>query len=413
MTQNFAKQTAAILTLSTMLVFQSLPQASAEFTLQDFPVSLKPQDPDYRITTVRPSHEPGILEYEVYAPHATYKIEGFLPLVKLLHEIKVIERVRRDTEGNSFLEGAGNSVAATGEGLKNLVIHPGQSAKGIGSAVGELGRSVGGIFRKKKSGEKTSFGEKILGSGEREIAKELGVDVYTSNPYLRSLLTEIAKAQLGGKGAVAVFKLLLPVAFVASVAMTAGSLSQAADQLVNDHSRGKLYRMNKEALMALGFSEKDVIKFLDATVLTPREQTYIRFYLEKLKYVSGFQQAFQYFIENHSPWEISKKLYELQIAADADKNQYQGLWIYPEGLAVQEKSGGTILIAAADDLARDDLGKNVLERAEKISEKTRFPVEIWSGGKIEPDFAAKAKQSHFGVKPWVFLLGDPKRVQEL
>lgn len=413
MRRNFAKQAAFFCILSLLTAFQSLPPAAADFTIQDFPVSVKPQDSDYRIIAVRPSREPGILEYEVYAPHATYKIEGFLPLVKLLHEIKVIERLKRDSEGNSFLQGAGNSVTATGEGLKNLVIHPGQSAKGIGRAAGELGRTVGGIFRKKKAGEKTSFGEKMLGSGEREIAKELGVDVYTDNPYLRSLLTDIAKAQLGGKGAVAVFKLLLPIAFVASVAMTAGSLNEAADELVNDHSRGKLYRMNKEALKELGFSEKDVTEFLDKSMLTPREQTYLRFYLEKLKYVPGFQQAFHYFLENHSPWQIRKKLYELQIAANHDKNQFQGLWIHPESLAVQEKNGRTFLITAADDLALDDLGKDVLDRAEKIAKETKFPVEIWNGGKIEPAFAAKAKQLNFDAKPWIFLLGDPKRVQQL
>ena len=75
------------------------------------------------------------------------------------------------------------------------------SAAGIGRGIGKLGGKIGGAFRKKEEGEK---GDGFFGSTKRQIAKQLGVDVYSRNPTLQDKLDSMAKARMGGRGIVAV-----------------------------------------------------------------------------------------------------------------------------------------------------------------------------------------------------------------
>lgn len=102
-------------------------------------------------------------------------MEGLVELKKLLREIVVIERINHGKLESGFGKGAGDSVIAAGKGFVNLFIHPVRSGKGIGKSVGKLGGKIGGAFQDKEEGEKTFFGEKVLGSSEREPAKDLGV----------------------------------------------------------------------------------------------------------------------------------------------------------------------------------------------------------------------------------------------
>ena len=151
------------------------------------------------------SDEPGFLKFKVTSTSDAYEVESLAALGKLLHEIEVIEQIRSGQKGDSnFLDGVNASVEQTSEGFENLVSHPAESVKGVGKAVGKLGKGITGIFRKKEAGEKSSFSEKMLGSSERELAKEWNVDVYSDNPHLEQLLKRMARSRLSGKGAVSI-----------------------------------------------------------------------------------------------------------------------------------------------------------------------------------------------------------------
>lgn len=350
-----------------------------------------------------------MLKFEVLSPHTVYEVEGFLPLIKILKEIEIIERVKaQDKEG--FFSGATDSVGATASGLGNLVVHPVDSAKGLGKAAGKLGRSVGGMFRKKEEGEKSSFGEKVMGGTQRETAKKIGADVYTRNPNLKNLISEISNARMGGRGAVMVISFLIPVAAIATIAMSAGTLNSAADQLVNDKDRTELYRLNKEALTAMRFDAGDVIYFLGRPDLTPREQTYFRFYLDALKRIEGYGGLFKGMIEAKSGWDVYRKLFEAQMAAGSDAKNFAKIWNYPEGTAVLELSGRMVFFTAFDELDADDLGERVLGRAQFMRTKIQMPVEIRNGGRITDDFRALAHRQKVSVKAWAYF--DSKEINE-
>lgn len=377
------------------------------------PKTFPTDSPYYQIDpAVDPGQEPGFLKFQVSARHAAYEEEGLPPLAKLLREIEVIERILREEAGTGFFDGAVDSVEATGEGFVKLVTHPVESGKGLGKAAGKLGGKIGGLFRGKEEGEKTSFGEKMLGSSKREIAKEFGVDVYSSNPHLQELLSKMAKARLGGKGAAIFAKFLLPVAGLVSVTITASGVNSAADQLVNDHDRGDLYRLNREALELIGFGREEIKNFLSLPFYSPREATYMRFYLERLKEAKGYREIFHHASRVKSLWQARKLLYEAQIAADAvsDRNlTFDQLQLFEEGLSA--RSGGRLIfITPYDHLDRSPLGERVLERVESLKGEGGRGAEIWNGGKVTLDFSAKALLLGIKAKGWFLLLSHPDPV---
>jgi len=367
-----------------------------------FPVSSE----SYTIDSVDlQSEETGFLKFRVTSPHAPYEVDGLVPFKKLLHEIEVIEQIRKDEDGNEFVGGAVDSVKATGKGMVTLVGHPIQSAKGIGQATGKLSHKIGGIFRKKEEGEKTTFGEKMLGGSEREVAKELGVDVYTTNPYLAALLGKMARARLGGKGAAVITKLLLPVAGLASMAMTAGGINSAADQLVNDKGRGDLFELNQKSLLAMGFDPEEAMKLLNLPYYSPREATYIRFYLERLKGVPGTEQIFQKALQAESLWEAREILYEAEIAANAmsEKLKYTKIQFFESGLAA-ETSDRIIFITPYDWLDQSELGNRIVDGALGAKkEASKGKAEIWNAGKITTGFSLASLTKGITTKAWVLF----------
>ena len=109
----------------------------------DLPKSFSLQSSYYSVDSVNQIEEPGFLKFRVNSSHAVYEVEGLLPLQKLLHEIEIIEQIKRHESGTGFADGAADSVKATGSGFVRLVAHPIQSGKGVGQAVGKLGEKAG------------------------------------------------------------------------------------------------------------------------------------------------------------------------------------------------------------------------------------------------------------------------------
>ncbi|MEI7752298.1 MAG: hypothetical protein WCJ71_09450, partial [Candidatus Omnitrophota bacterium] len=258
---------------------------------------------------------PGFLTFTVTSPQGRSTIRGLTNLKKFLHEVDVLAQLNAsEGTGSGIADGAVDSIKGTGTGLKNLAVHPVDSVEGIGRGVGKLGNKIGGVFRKKEKGEK---GDGFLSSTKRQLAKKLGVDVYSRNPDLQARLDSMAKANMGGRGIVAVATFFVPVGFIASAVMTVSNINSAADQLVDDNDRGDLYKMNQKALQDMGFAQEKVLQFLNHPYYTPREITYFRFYLEKLKRVQGYAVLLDAAIAAVTEIPADKILHEAQIAADS------------------------------------------------------------------------------------------------
>jgi hypothetical protein len=329
---------------------------------------------------------PGFLTFTVTSPHGNYTVKGLSNLKKCLHEIDVIEQLNAsESTSGGIADGAVDSIKDTGTGLKNLVVHPVDSVSGIGKGVGELGGKIGGIFRKKEEGEK---GDSFLSSTKRQLAKELGVDVYSRNPDLQAKLDSMAKSRMGGRGIVAVATFFVPVGFIASAVMTVSNINNAADQLVNDSDRGDLFKLNQKALLELGFPKEKVLNFLNHPYYTPREITYFRFYLEKLKRVQGYGVLLDAAIAATTEVPADKILHEAQITADSigDAPRAMKLILIPEGVVLANEDT-VALITAYDFLENSPLGTRVPDKAANFRQTLgKRSAAIWNGGAVSSGF---------------------------
>ncbi len=354
------------------------------------PKDFFPESPSATIDSVKENPEfPGFLTFTVTAPHGSYTVQGLEDLRQCLHEIEVVEKLdaEKSTSG-SVATGAADSLKDTGRGLKNLVVHPVDSTKGIGKGVGKLGDKIGGVFRKKEEGEKTTMGESLMGSTKRKLAKQLGVDVYSRNPYLQERLEKIAKAQMGGRGAVMVVQLFIPVGLIASAVLTVSGLNSAADELVNDNDKGDLFKLNEKALIKAGFTQEKVTQFLNHPYYTPRELTYLRFYFEKFQGIPGFRTLMDAAIAVAPGVPAEKLLHELQIAADsmATPPEVTGIQLTGEGV-VLERASTAVLITGYDYLDASGFGKKTADQAFALKLKLgKKALEIWSAGSMTTGF---------------------------
>ncbi len=359
-------------------------------TLQDLrlPKDFYPaQSPYAKILSVQENGKfPGFLTFSVSSPHGNYLVRGLVNLHQSLHEIDVIEQLNAsESAGGGVADGAVDSIKDTGTGLKNLAVHPVDSVTGIGKGIGKLGGKIGGAFRKKEEGEK---GDSFFSSTKRQLAKKLGVDVYSRNPDLQAKLDSMAKARMGGRGIVTVATFFVPVGLIASAVMTVSNINSAADQLVNDSDRVDLFKLNKKALLDLGFSPEKVTRFLNHPYYTPREITYFRFYLEKLKRVQGFEVLLDQANQAVSDIPADKILHEVQIAADSigDAPRAMKIVVIPEGLILANEDK-VALITAYDFLDNSVLGSRVTEKAISFRQTlAKRSAEIWNGGAVTSGF---------------------------
>ena len=382
------KRKISLLLLIGLVFSQTLSFGAV--TLQDLrlPKNFYPaQSPYAKIVSVQENGKfPGFLTFSVTSPHGSYLVHGLTNLRKCLHEIDVIEQLNASEDtGGGIADGAVDSIKDTGTGLKNLAVHPVDSVTGIGKGIGKLGGKIGGVFRKKEEGEK---GDNFFSSTKRQLAQKLDVDVYTRNPMLQAKLDSMAKARMGGRGLVTVATFFVPVGLIASAVMTVSSVNSAADQLVNDNDRVDLYKMNERALLGLGFPKAKVIRFLNHPYYTPREVTYLRFYLEKMKRVSGFEAVLDIATAATSEIPADKILHEAQIAADSvgDAPRAMRLIVIPEGIILANEDK-VALIGAYDYVDNSVLGSRVTEKAISFRKSlSKRSAEIWNGGAVTPGF---------------------------
>lgn len=126
-------------------------------------------------------------------------------LAKLCRELAALEELKRRNKGKEFVEGAGDSIVGIGKGMGRLVAHPGVSMKDFGHRMRRLGRSaeraVGAdpkVGRSESGVDRSRLGGGPAGKERRELAYELGVDVYTDNPLLRDALVAFSQVKKAG-----------------------------------------------------------------------------------------------------------------------------------------------------------------------------------------------------------------------
>ena len=140
--------------------------------------------------------------YYVQGVDRDYIVGSTFNLVKLCRELAVVEELKKKNKGKEIASSVGDTFKGIGAGLGNLVAHPGVSMKNMGESFRSMGRSVERVVGSdpKVGGDERGVDRSNLGAGpagdiRRAMAYRLGVDVYTDNPDLKAILTELSRVK--------------------------------------------------------------------------------------------------------------------------------------------------------------------------------------------------------------------------
>ncbi len=227
--------------------------------------------------TVRPKVGMDRLQhtYEIESRFGVYRVTSRRMVEIRAHEIAVLERVTRMEGGPEFLKSLGQSLAAIPTGAVQLVLDPVDGFKKIGRGLSKTGNRIKDLVTGGQTSkyEGSTGGNALYGDEQREIAAELGLDVYSTNPQVREFLREIGGARAAGSLGVDLASLALPV--VGFAAVTTAKWQADVTRLLRDKTPLELWRHNARVLMDLGIPRTTWEPFLRNRNLSPRHKTTI------------------------------------------------------------------------------------------------------------------------------------------
>ena len=243
-----------------------------------------------------------------------------------IKEIDAMDRLEKVSKSDAFVAGLKASGREFGKQVGQLIDNPEETIKGIPEGVGRffdrVGRGaktgyqkLGDVKEKEKQTAPPPAGpgaqlpgapEKVQKKGagmtveeaavravgkttadafgyddqRRRIARELGVDPYSTNPVLTQMLDDIASAAFAGGLGISAFKAVVPAGMVISTTTTLSNW-------VWDMPPGDLKVQNERSLKAMGVSQDQVDLLLRQPYFTLTLQTRLVKALERLKQTAG------------------------------------------------------------------------------------------------------------------------------
>lgn len=243
-----------------------------------------------------------------------------------IKEIDAMDRLEKVSKSDAFVAGLKASGRQFGQQIGQLIENPEETVKGIPEGVGRffdrVGRGAKTGYQKladKKEQEKQAApppsgpGARLPGEPEptqaqgakmtveeaavravgkttadafgyddqrRRIARELGVDPYSTNPVLTKMLDDIASAAFAGGLGISAFKAVVPAGMVISTTTTLSNW-------VWDMPPGDLKVQNERSLKAMGVSQDQVDLLLRHPHFTLTLQTRLVKALERLPKTAG------------------------------------------------------------------------------------------------------------------------------
>ena len=304
-------------------------QAHADFekpptlTVHDLAPGEQLRGPGYRIDDAVPT-DGFLATFTVRSDYGVFKATGPGMLEMRLREVAGLRQLDAISKSDAFVQGLKASATELGGEVKQIVTHPVDTVKGVPAGVGRFFQRVG---RGAKTGvQKLSAakaeqdapappppgpGAQLPGAippgakpdvnitaeaarsagrvtrdafgydeRRRELAKEVGVDPYTTNPVLAKKLDDIAWAAFAGGLGITALKSAVPASMVIST-------STMLTGWVYDMPPGDLKVRNEKSLLAMGVSQEDVDHLLRHRWYTLTLQSALVHGLERLEGVSG------------------------------------------------------------------------------------------------------------------------------
>ena len=224
--------------------------------------------------------------YTITSDYGNFEAEGTAELRMRIAEIKAIglmeEMDKKEVFGDSLKAG----VKAPFKGAAALVTEPVETGKAAAKGVGQMLSNIGRSFVSDDPDQDNALSVAVgYDAVKRKFAHELDVNPYSDNEIFRDQLGKVSKAAVAGGIAPR-----LAMAAVDSTVITVARLTgttKAMKELVRDNPPGKLDKINRKKLEAMGVSDSLAEEFIDNYTYDPFEETLLVGGLEAMQGVAG------------------------------------------------------------------------------------------------------------------------------
>jgi hypothetical protein len=331
-----------------------------------------------------------------------YDIYSLALLKKRVNEIKTISRAINiyEQQDDEFSGELRSQLSITSDSAMSMLTSPLNTATNLaGQLAGNLNATLAGedafVY---ESTRRSSYEPKdpTTATHKRNIAFQLGLDMYTSNLKVQSFLNTVANARSSGKVSAGI-GLSNDITNSAST----GEIDFKIKYLIKNKTLTELEYHNSELLSIIGINSALIEQFIKHPILSPTNKTVITAYLSKLENVSRLDNFIELVITANNEVRasiferLSKQLWQYHRKTEAVSAFYN----FKGQAAVITKSRRIVFFDTADLLIwSKDKRKQYVESA-KHAEKSGYKGwEIVSFGKVTSLANQKMSELAFTTK---------------
>jgi hypothetical protein len=234
-------------------------------------------------------HNDGFLNrYQLKTTWGELEVVSTALLRKRVRETAAIRQLEDMGKSEEFAKSVGDAGQGAVRGAVSLVTHPVDTVSSAASGVGKVfGMAKKSITSDEGSDAEDDHWKQVVGYSQtkRDLAKELGVDVYSQNPQLQKALDDMTWA--GWSGGMTGGLALAVIPGGVGVAVSVSKNTDLFQRIDVTRPPGTIRDDNRRKLAALGIPSASIDRFIGDSTLSPTEQSVIVVNLEDMEGAEG------------------------------------------------------------------------------------------------------------------------------
>ena len=296
-----------------------------------------------------------LYRFTIRADVGLFEVNGSSLLPIRVQEVKALQKLHETSNTKEFAEAVVQAGARPVQSAANMLLHPADTISGVPGGVerlfGRIALGAESIGAASSSPDQSSVAQagKVTATAlgyeaeRRKMAKELGVDPYTSNPVLKKKLDDVAWVRFAGRFAV---NTTISVMVPASIAISGTTW---VNSTIFDTPAADLMVANEKKLQGMGVPDATVKAFMANQWLTLSLKTGLVEALSRLGNVGGREEVVAFASRAASLEEARFIVGSMEMLARYQQTGNPIVLVTAPGPIVgRTASGGVVLPAALD-----------------------------------------------------------------
>jgi hypothetical protein len=260
-------------------------------------------------------------------------------------EINAIAAMSQVETSSEFVSSFEASAKRNIQGIENLVTDPINTLQGAFSGVSSLfqraNESLVGSQRSDAEGNRL---QDVVGYAKtkRDIARQFGVDVYSTNAVLQEHLSKIAQANYWGGMSMGAVSALVPGA--PGLFLTVTGTSRLLNDVIATTPPTDLRRLNRQKLAAMGANASIADLYINNTVFSPRQQTLLVGALEEMAWTADRGVFVRFAVPTHDQEQAFFRQRMAEMYAGYSRNVWRLERFLPVGEFVVARTNRGVLV---------------------------------------------------------------------